>query len=128
MLLPVSVAGMCEGMESNHLSVGMALDQGLSAVIEWDDQYRATLGNDGIAFDYILASGEWRDDLPIHWYVGAGAWSEWDHDEFGARVPLGLNWNLGHDWDAYGEIQPQLDLYSGPELKIGAAVGVKYTF
>ncbi|MFN3014880.1 hypothetical protein ACK1CN_02955 [Vibrio coralliilyticus] len=123
-----SASVIAESSESMDLSVGMAVDQDLSAVIELDNQYRFTVGNDGAAFDYILARGEFGQEVPFTWYVGAGAWSEWDHKEFGARVPLGLNWNFSEGWNMYGQIQPELDMYSGPELQIGGALGVKYTF
>lgn len=111
-----------------QLAVGMAFDQGLSAVVELDDKYRITVGNDGGAFDMILTRGEFEEGLPLTWYVGAGAWSEWDHKEFGARIPLGLNWDLSRGWDMYAQIQPELNLYKGPELQIGGALGIKYSF
>lgn len=110
------------------LSAGMAWDQGLSAVLEIDDQYRFTAGNDGAAFDYIFARGQFNADTPFTWYVGAGAWSEWDHDEFGARIPLGVDWEFSQGWNMYGQVHQELDLYSGPELQIGAAFGVTYSF
>ncbi|MGY3569168.1 hypothetical protein [Vibrio paucivorans] len=110
------------------LAVGMAVDQQLSVVIEINDQYRAIIGNEGAAFDYIFANGSFDDsNNPLTWYVGAGAWGEWDHD-FGMRVPLGLNVDLSKGWDLYGQIHPELNLYKGPELQIGAALGIKYSF
>ena len=113
---------------AKDLSVGMALDQDLSVVVELDNQYRFTLGNDGAAFDYILKSGRFDDSMPVSWYVGVGAWSEWEATEFGARLPLGLKWDLSQGWNMYGQIQPELDLYSGAELQIGGAVGIRYAF
>ncbi len=56
-----------------QLAVGMAFDQGLSAVVELDNKYRITVGNDGGAFDMILKRGEFEEGLPLTWYVGAGA-------------------------------------------------------
>ena len=46
-----SASVIAESSESMELSVGMAVDQDLSAVIELDNQYRFTVGNDGAAFD-----------------------------------------------------------------------------
>ena len=71
-----SASVIAESLEPMELSVGMAVDQNLSAVFELNHQYRFTLGNDGAAFDYILARGEFGQDVPFTWYVGAGAWSE----------------------------------------------------
>lgn len=125
----LSSAAMAEESASaQDLSVGMAVDQELSVVIELDNQYRFIVGNDGAAFDYILQRGVFDDNTPISWYVGAGAWSEWEGKEFGVRVPLGLNWHLSKGWDMYGQLHPELNLYSGPELQIGGALGFKYSF
>ncbi|PNQ54318.1 hypothetical protein [Vibrio sagamiensis] len=123
-LLPgLSMAkGQMEGLE-----VGMAMDQGLSVVIEANDQYRGTVGNDGIAFDYIALRGSFANKMPFTWYVGAGAWNEWD-DGFGLRAPLGLDWNFAKQWNLYGQVHPELDLNDDLDLHIGAAVGITYGF
>lgn len=113
--------------ESKDLSVGMAVDQQLSVVVEIDKQYRGIIGNEGMAFDYIAKRGSFDQSMPVTWYVGVGAWYEWD-DEFGLRVPLGLNWDLSKGWDLYAQIQPELELYKGPDLQIGGALGIKYNF
>ncbi|EGR1699991.1 hypothetical protein HYN73_19650 [Vibrio parahaemolyticus] len=113
--------------EPANLSVGMAVDQQLSVVVEVDNKYRGIIGNDGMAFDYIAKRGAFNLNMPITWYVGVGGWYEWD-DEFGIRVPLGVNWDLSKGWDVYAQIHPELDLYKGPDLQLGGAVGVKYSF
>ncbi|HHJ3241442.1 TPA: hypothetical protein ACQJOV_002516 [Vibrio parahaemolyticus] len=113
--------------EPANLSVGMAVDQQLSVVVEVDNKYRGIIGNDGMAFDYIAKRGAFDQNMPITWYVGGGGWYEWD-DEFGIRVPLGVNWDLSKGWDVYAQIHPELDLYKGPDLQLGGAVGVKYSF
>lgn len=123
-----SGTALANDSDPTELSVGMAWDQDLSVVVELDQTYRFTLGNEGGAFDYILRRGEFEGDLPVTWYVGVGGWSEWDHKKFGARIPLGVNWEMSKGWDAYGQIQPELNLYSGAELQLGGAVGIKYTF
>ncbi|MFW1432553.1 hypothetical protein ACEV94_16645 [Vibrio parahaemolyticus] len=113
--------------ESANLSVGMAVDQQLSVVVEVDNKYRGIIGNDGMAFDYIAKRGAFDQNMPITWYVGVGGWYDWD-DEFGIRVPLGVNWDLSKGWDVYAQIHPELDFYKGPDLQLGGAVGVKYSF
>ncbi|MFM2590450.1 hypothetical protein [Vibrio sp. TBV020] len=119
---------LAEEPAATDLAVGMALDQELSVVVELDSTYRFTLGNDGAAFDYILKRGQFDANTPISWYVGVGGWSEWDHEEFGARVPLGLKWDISKGWEMYGQIHPELNLYTGPELQLGGALGIKYSF
>ncbi|HHX8521684.1 TPA: hypothetical protein ACVO4A_003935 [Vibrio diabolicus] len=113
--------------EPTNLSVGMAVDQQLSVVVELDNKYRGIIGNDGMAFDYIAKRGTFDQNMPVTWYVGVGGWYEWD-DEFGVRVPLGVNWDLSRGWDLYGQIHPELDLYKGADLQLGGAVGIKYSF
>ncbi|HAS6164297.1 TPA: hypothetical protein I7158_01210 [Vibrio vulnificus] len=113
--------------QKTDLVVGMAVDQQLSVVIELNQQYRGVIGNDGLALDYLAKKGTFNQDIPVTWYVGVGGWAEWN-DDFGFRVPLGLNWDLTHGWDLYGQIQPELSLYKGAELQLGGAVGIKYQF
>ena len=113
--------------EPTNLSVGMAVDQQLSVVVELDNKYRGIIGNDGMAFDYIAKRGTFDQSMPLTWYVGVGGWYEWD-DEFGVRVPLGLNWDLSKGWDLYAQIHPEVDFYKGPDLQIGGALGIKYNF
>lgn len=122
--VPVSVYAQQEP----SLKVGMAVDQQLSAVIEVDEQYRFILGNEGAAFDYLMRRGNFdRADVPLDWYVGIGAWGEWDGD-FGARVPLGINWPINSNIDVYGQVHPELNLHSGVNLQLGAALGITYRF
>lgn len=112
---------------ASDFAVGMAADQQLSVVVEIDKTYRGIIGNDGMAFDYIAKRGSFEQNLPVTWYIGVGGWYEWD-DEFGLRVPLGVNWNFSKGWDLYGQLHPELDLYKDLDLQLGAAVGVKYNF
>lgn len=113
----------------NKLAMGMAVDQQLSIVLDVSDEYRFILGNQGAAFDYIFKRGQFDDpSIPVTWYVGAGGWSQWDYDEFGVRVPLGVSWAANQYINVYGQVHPELDLYSGPNLQLGAAVGITYRF
>ncbi|MBR9788751.1 MAG: hypothetical protein GYB40_12545 [Vibrionaceae bacterium] len=130
--LIILAAGLVSGaaMAANgtsDLAVGMAVDQQLSVVVEIDNTYRGIIGNDGMAFDYIAKRGTFDQNIPVTWYVGVGGWYEWD-DEFGVRVPLGVNWDLSQGWDVYAQLHPELDLYKGADLQLGGAVGVKYSF
>lgn len=127
-LLVLSPNAFANEPEATDLSIGMAVDQQLSVVVELDSSYRFTIGNDGAAFDYILQRGEFEGNTPVSWYVGVGGWSEWEGKEFGARVPLGLKWDISRGWEMYGQVHPELNLYSGPELQIGGALGIKYNF
>ncbi len=110
-----------------NLAVGMALDQQLSVVVEIDKNYHGIVGNDGIAFDYITKRGAFQQNIPITWYAGVGGWYDWDN-ELGLRVPLGVDWNMSKGWHAYVQLHPELELYKDLDLKLGAAIGIKYNF
>lgn len=126
LLLGISAGAYAQSAPS--LKVGMALDQQLSALIEVDEQYRLIIGNQGAAFDYLLPGGHIEQfDIPLNWYVGVGAWAEWDND-FGVRIPLGVNLPINNEINIYGQIHPELNLYSGPNLQMGAALGITYRF
>ncbi len=109
------------------LAIGMAVDQRLSVVVEIDKTYRGIIGNEGMALDYIAKRGTFEQTIPVTWYVGVGGWYEWN-DEFGLRVPLGVNWDISKGWNLYAQLHPELDLYKGVDLQLGGAFGVRYNF
>ncbi len=122
------VSSVAYAQQNNGFEVGMAVDQQLSAVFEINNQYRFILGNDGAAFDYIFARGSFNNpDIPFDWYVGGGAYTEWD-DDFGARLPLGVNWQINNRFNLYGQVHPELNIDDGAELQVGAALGLTYHF
>jgi hypothetical protein len=71
-----------ETVNSPQIAVGLGVDQGLSAILELNRDYRLSVGNDGMAFDYQFVRGQINQvDVPLDWYVGVGAWSVWGGDE-----------------------------------------------
>lgn len=128
LLLALGLTTQALAQEKTSISAGLAVDQQLSAVLEIDDQYRFTLGNDGTAFDYLFQHGTFDNpDVPVDWYVGAGGWAEWD-DDYGVRLPIGLDWEITKQITAYGQVHPELNFHGGPELQLGGALGVTYSF
>ncbi|EGU31924.1 hypothetical protein OTK51_01115 [Vibrio scophthalmi] len=123
----LSAQALASSEQPTDLAVGMAVDQQLSVVVELDNQYRFIIGNQGGAFDYIAKRGQFNTEEPIDWYVGVGGWGEWDGD-FGARVPLGVSYQVSQGWQVYGQVHPELNMHRGWELEIGAALGAKYHF
>ncbi|OLQ90490.1 hypothetical protein BIY22_05720 [Vibrio panuliri] len=127
MLGAMTFVAQASNNQPAELAVGLAVDQQLSVVVELENQYRFIIGNQGAAFDYIAKTGQFESDEPISWYVGVGAWGEWE-DGFGARVPLGINYQVSDGWKLYGQVQPELNMHKGWKLDIGAALGAKYHF
>ncbi|PWI33391.1 hypothetical protein DI392_11090 [Vibrio albus] len=115
----------------DQVAVGLGFDQGLSAILELNQDYRLVLGNDGVAFDYFAKRGRFDNtDFPANWYIGGGIWKNWDnkHDDFGVRVPVGLDWTYHNRVKFYGQLHPELVLIDDVELDLGAAIGVTYKF
>lgn len=113
------------------VALGLGVDQGLSALFELNDNKRVSIGEDGMAFDYLFQQGSLNNKtLPgLDWYVGLGGWSKWNDDnDFGVRFPLGLEWNYQNQIKVYGQVHPGLDLHDDVDLQIRAAVGVLYKF
>lgn len=119
---PVLAANGTQGFK-----LGMAVDQGLGVVIKFEDQFNLFAGNDGMAFDYLFSKGKFDSDVPFDWYVGAGAWVEWS-DDFGVRVPLGIDWDFSPGWNAYAQVSPELQIHDDAKFKFGGALGVTYSF
>lgn len=112
---------------AENLKLGMGVDQGLSVVAKYQDTYNLAIGNDGMSFDYHLAKGSFSSDVPFTWFVGVGGWTEWG-DDFGVRVPLGLDWNFAPRWNLYGHVDPAWQIQDDSELKFEAGFGITYQF
>ena len=94
--------------ENANIKAGFAFDMGFGATALINEQYSIMIGNDGIAGDYIFNRGKFSADVPFAWYVGGGAYADWN-DGFGVRLPLGLTLDFAQNWNAYTQIAPDLD-------------------
>jgi hypothetical protein len=109
------------------VGIGMAFDQGLSVVVDFNQQIKFIAGDDGLALDYSFLKGNLAAEAPLSWYVAGGAYYDWNND-FGVRIPIGMNLNFAKDWKLYAQIHPELNMNHGLDLDIGAALGVTYSF
>ncbi|WP_372880693.1 hypothetical protein [Psychromonas sp.] len=115
---------------ANAAKFGFGFDQGFGLAGQLDN-VNAFIGNDGISADYIFEQGSFRNDIPFNYYVGAGAFVDWDGDELGVRVPLGVTFPFAAKWDLYGQVSPHLahrDKQDDVKFGASAAVGVRYEF
>ena len=116
---------------ANAAKVGVGFDQGFGVAGQFDN-INAFIGNDGISADYLVKQGSFGKEIPFNWYVGAGAYFDWDgSDELGLRVPLGVTIPFAKKWDGYGQVSPDLGYnFDKDDFKFGvsAAIGVRYSF
>jgi hypothetical protein len=116
---------------ANAAKFGFGFDQGFGVAAQFNN-INAFIGNDGISGDYIFKQGSFGPDVPFNWYIGGGAFFDWDgDDEFGVRLPLGVTFPFAKKWDVFGQISPDLayrDKQSDFEFGVSAAIGVRYAF
>ncbi|OBT14794.1 hypothetical protein A9264_13540 [Vibrio sp. UCD-FRSSP16_10] len=64
-----------------------------------------------------------------HWNDGYWARDEDQHfNEYGIRVPLGLDWQFAPQWDGYASLAPTVDVPDDFHFSVDAALGVRYAF
>ena len=86
-----------------------------------------------VHLDYLMHTGG-RSDPDIGrmlFYVGIGGRIKAEEDEarLGARVPLGLVYELDESpIDVFFEVAPILDIAPGTELRVNGGFGIRYFF
>lgn len=109
------------------VKAGMGVDLGLGVNLKVDDTVNVFIGNDGFALDYHFETGVFSSGEPVRYFVGVGGWTDWD-DDFGVRVPLGLDWRFAPSWNLTGQLNPALQVQDKTKFKIGVGLGVTYQF
>ncbi|WP_394129055.1 hypothetical protein [Shewanella maritima] len=109
------------------VKLGFGVDQGLGMSVRIDNTYHVFAGNDGAAFDYHFKRGRLSENAPVSYFVGVGGYVQWD-DDFGVRMPIGLDWHFAKGWSLYGHVNPALQLHDDTKFKLGTGVGVNYRF
>ncbi|WP_413113313.1 hypothetical protein [Thaumasiovibrio sp. DFM-14] len=123
------LGGLLVPMSHASVKAGFAYDYGLGVTAQINSNLNLFVGNDGFTADYLFRQGHVDnvEGMPLNWYVGGGAFIGWK-DDFGVRLPLGLNLNFAPGWNGYGQISPGINLDNRVKLGIDAAVGVRYSF
>ena len=113
---------------TNGLKLGMAFDRGFG-VTGAANNLNGFIGNKGFAIDYIFQKGPLKLDIqpPIFWYVGAGAYFDWD-DDIGVRLPIGSELYITKQVDLYAQLIPRLRLNQNTKFGLDAAVGIRFQF
>ncbi|TKB47153.1 hypothetical protein [Thalassotalea mangrovi] len=118
---------------SANIKLGLGIDKGLGVTAQIDN-VQLFAGNNGVSFDYLFKAGNFEQQSPLSWYLGAGAYvGEHDH---GLRMPLGIKFYFARGWELYGQLAPQLEMHDDDhrndddEIQFGlsSAIGVRYSF
>lgn len=125
------ISSMAEAEENplSGIKLGFGYDQGFGITGQLK-QFNGFIGNDGLAVDYIAVRKKIEAEAPLHWYIGGGAYLDWDdkEDDFGLRAPVGVDLTFTSGWDVYAQLIPKLELVEDFEFGLDAAIGVRYQF
>ena len=108
--------------------LGFGFDRGFGIVGSMG-KLKGFLGDDGVSVDYLFK----RDSLnveveaPVHWYIGAGGYGDWDGD-LGVRLPVGIDVGFAKRVDGYAEIIPRLRVNNNTDFGLDFGIGVRYLF
>lgn len=127
LLVLTAISSNSIAAEDPNISVGLGYDQDLSVIFDLNSTFRMTAGNDGMAMDYVFKRGDIESETDINWFLGAGGYYEWD-DDFGARLPLGVEVHFADKWEIYAQVHPELGISDGLDFGVGASFGVTYSF
>jgi len=115
--------------------VGFAEDMGFGVTAQFNGNINATIGNAGVAGDYLFLGDKIDADIgdKLSWYVGGGVayfWSDWTAKAgaIDVRVPVGLDLDFAKQWDVYLQAIPSLRIIDGLGFGINGAIGVRYFF
>lgn len=134
-LIALSVGLIATQTYGADLKAGIGYDQGLSAVMQFNERINLAVGNKGGALDVLLNKGGLTNGA--NWYFGAGGWLKWNDngDEFGFRLPIGVELGLLPGMDLYGQVHPELSFNSNDnnkgdsvDLGVGVAFGLRFQF
>lgn len=110
--------------------LGFGVDQGFGVIVQLDNKINLSLGDDGVAGDYLFRKGSFDQNVPATWYVGLGAFAGWNNG-VGVRLPLGVDMNFDQRWDGYFQLAPAIDFddpHDNVDFGIDAAFGLRYAF
>ena len=109
-----------------NVKLGFGFDKGFGVTAQID-AINAFVGNDGLSADYIIKHGSFEESI-FSWYVGGGAFVEWNGKGHGVRMPFGAGFPVGMGWHAYGQLAPELDFESSVDFHLTGAFGIRYAF
>ena len=111
------------------VKLGFGFDRGFGIVGSLG-KLKGFIGNDGVSVDYIFHRDAINNDeitVPVHWYVAAGGFGDWDGD-WGVRLPVGMDVGFAERLDGYAEIIPRFRVNNNSDFGLDFGIGVRYQF
>lgn len=117
-----------EEKSSKDIKLGFGFDRGFG-VVGTMDKFNGFVGNKGVAIDYIFKKETMKVELDgsVFWYIGGGGYGDWDGD-FGARLPVGVEWYFEKNVDVYAQLVPRLQIQDDFKFGLDFSIGVRYQF
>lgn len=108
------------------IKLGFGYDRGLG-IVGTMDELNGFIGNKGVAVDYIIQKDTLEVEIggSVFWYISGGGYGDWDGD-FGARLPVGLEWYFAKKLDAYAQVIPHIQVKDKFEFGLDFGIGVRY--
>jgi hypothetical protein len=125
----ILVSGLAHAEE--EFAIGVLVDVGngnndVDVTVKYNT-WKFDIGDNRLAADKLFVEADLIGD--IQWFLGLGVYSNLDFDAFGARIPVGLNYDLGSSFDIFVQyvfnysIEP-----SSGNTGENTSVGLRYYF
>ncbi len=108
------------------VKLGFGFDRGLG-VSGSVKKFSGFVGNEGVAVDYQIRKEKLNAEMKgsLNWYISGGGYGHWDGD-FGARLPVGIEWGFEKSFEAYSHVIPHLQVQDDTHFGLGFGVGIRY--
>ena len=108
--------------------LGFGFDRGFG-IVGAMGKLKGFIGNDGVSVDYLFMRDSLKVEVeaPVHWYVGAGGFGDWDGD-LGVRLPVGIDVGFAKRVDGYAEVIPRFRFNNNTDFGLDFGIGVRYLF
>ena len=129
-ILALALIGTAQAEDAplKGIKLGFGFDRGFG-IAGAMGKLKGFIGNDGVSVDYLFHRDALEIEVkaPVHWYVGAGGFGDWDGD-LGVRLPVGVDVGFAKRLDGYAEIIPRLRVNNNTDFGLDFGIGVRYQF
>ena len=109
------------------VNLGFGFDQGDVSLVGSLGRFNGFASNHGMALDFIFIKGRFKKTWPIYGYIGGGGFIS-KHNDFSARLPLGLEVTLAKSWNIYAQLIPSQQLSTPHESELIVGYGLRFQY